>query len=124
MDTWLLKGILAVATLLLVLTGMAIADHNPRCSNAFLKGDYAFTAIGETPNPDGTTTFGNTIGMTHFDGRGNLTQVDFPSIGAFEQTLTDFRTGQTGTYTVNSDCTGRMQILLNVSVPPRLQWGP
>ena len=86
-------------------------------SQATLHGAYAYSNTGTTPNPDGTTTFSDEIGMMHFDGRGNLTASNFPANGTVDQGLTDFRTGQTGTYTVNSDCTGRMQIDLNVPVP-------
>lgn len=117
MNTWLLKGIFTFVPLVLTLCGMAIADDRHSCSNATLQGAYAYTNTGTTPNPDGTVIFSDEIGMMHFDGRGNLTASNFPANGTVDQGLIDFRTGQTGTYTVNADCTGRMQVDLNVPVP-------
>jgi hypothetical protein len=62
--------------------------------------------------------------MTNFDGAGKLTQVDFvvtdgkPQPGEGDSaTGFRFRTGETGTYKVNPDCTGSMEIDLNVPFP-------
>jgi hypothetical protein len=50
-----------------------------------------------------------------FDGHGNLTQRDYMG----DSTPADFspRGRETRTYTVNSDCTGKMEIDLNAPVP-------
>jgi hypothetical protein len=125
MKNWRYQGILAVATLVLALSGMAWAtadDHG--CSNATLRGAYGFRVVGQGPGTSVTAV----VGIKHFDGAGNLTQVDFAvtdglpkpnevdaTTGAFQ-----FRTGQTGTYTVNPDCTGSMEIHL---VPPGVPGG-
>ena len=117
MHSWLAKGILAVVTLLLALSGMAWAqaDDNDGCSNATLKGDYGFSVSAQTLNANGTTTFASIVGMTHYDGVGTFTQVDFalfngvPGPGPTDPT-TGFRTGQTGTYTVYPDCTGSAKL--------------
>ena len=124
MHSWLAKGILAVVTLVLALSGMAwAAVDDDGCSNATLTGDYGFTIAGQDfPRSGPTVTAG--IAMEHFDGTGHLTQVDFivtdgtPQPGEGNATTGfTFRTGQTGTYTVNPDCTGSMEIDLNVPVP-------
>jgi hypothetical protein len=123
--------VLTVAILLLALSGMAIAaGSNGGCSNATLKGNYAFTILGETRNPNGTTSVSKGIAMTNFDGTGGLTQVDFVvSDGAAlpgdgnSMSGFHFQTGETGTYTVNPDCTGHAEIDLNVPVPMGLSRG-
>lgn len=77
------------------------------CSNRTLRGTYAF-------NVDGTVLAGPNrlllrgLAMTRFDGRGNLTQVDFTTING-APTGTDWRPGD-GTYALNPDCTGTMEI--------------
>jgi hypothetical protein len=119
MKSWCLKDILMVATLCPALSGMAwAAVDTDSCSSATLTGDYAFTTTGQARNSDGTIgPLSWVIGMIKFDGAGNLTQVDFPANGTVTLGLTDFRTGQTGTYTVNPDCTGKAEIDLNIHVP-------
>src|SRR5258708_35185440 len=102
----------------------AAASDNDGCSNATLKGDYAFTILGDALNSNGTTSVSKGIAMTNFDGAGKLTQVDFavndgnPSPGDGNSiTGFHFQTGETGTYKVNPDCTGSAEIDLNLPVP-------
>jgi hypothetical protein len=120
-----LGEVLTVAALSLALSGVALAaTDNDGCSNATLKGDYAFTVLGERLNPNGTTSFIHGVAMTNFDGAGNLSQQDFvvtdgvpgPANGN-AATGFHFQTGETGTYKVNPDCTGSAEIDLNVPVP-------
>jgi hypothetical protein len=95
----------------------AYAQDNDGCSNATLQGDYGFTIAGNILNPDGTVTTRNGVAMTRFDGNGNLTQVDYTmsltpgskTPGGFDPAPA-FRQGETGTYHVNSDCTGTAEI--------------
>jgi hypothetical protein len=54
------------------------------------------------------------VGIAQFDGKGKFTQVDYPADGLRSMGLTDFRTGQTGTYAVSRDCTGLGELDLNV----------
>ena len=83
-----LSGLLiAGGTVLLGQLGNAQSDRfgdtssssQPRCSNRTLRGNYAF-------NIDGTIVAGTNrlllrgLAMTQFDGRGNLSQVDFTTI--------------------------------------------
>jgi hypothetical protein len=114
----LLGRLFAVLTVLLVLNVIPASANKDGCSNATLKGDYGFTVSGFQPNPDGTTSPIKGIGITHFDGAGNLTQRDFVvTAGVPNQTGFHFSTGETGTYTVNADCTGSAEIDLNVPIP-------
>jgi hypothetical protein len=50
------------------------------------------------------------VALTHFDGKGNLTQVDHVLLNGIPPAV-DWRPA-TGTYTVNPNCTGTAQILL------------
>jgi len=109
------KATFSAATALLAL-GAAWANDNG-CTNATLRGTYAFTLSGQILNADGTTTSRNGIALTNFDGAGNLTQVDYVMSVTPEHnppggldTAPAFRTNETGTYTVNPDCTGSAEI--------------
>jgi len=55
--------------------------------------------------------------MTEFDGRGGLTQIDTVTVSG--EVVADFtHTPATGTYTVNSDCTGTFTINFTDGRPP------
>jgi hypothetical protein len=103
-------------------TGYAQSDRlgdsgslsQPRCSNRTLHGSYAF-------NIDGTIVAGPNrlllrgLAMTQFDGDGNLTQVDFTTINGVPAG-TDWRPA-TGTYEINPDCTGAIEIVPSDASP-------
>jgi hypothetical protein len=117
MKSCLWKGILAATIALPALSGAAWAQSadDDGCTNATLKGDYAFV-VGTSPPL--------VVGIGRFDGKGNHTQVDYPGDGLRTSNLTSFRTGQTGSYTVNPDCTGSQEIKLNIpGVPPGTSHG-
>jgi hypothetical protein len=121
MKSWLWKGMLAAAIALPALSGIARAQStdNDGCTNATLKGDYAFSVIDfSVPQV--------VVGIKTFDGKGNFTQRDYIGDSLRTTGQTDFSTeGQeTGTYKVNADCTGSAVINLNVSaVPPGTSHG-
>jgi hypothetical protein len=78
------------------------------CSNRTLRGSYAFAIDGTIiAGPNRLLLRG--VAMTEFDGRGNLTQVDFTTING-APAGTDWRPA-VGSYEVDSDCTGTMQII-------------
>jgi hypothetical protein len=121
MKLHLLKVALAFASAALCLSGSAKAQSsdNDACSNAMLKGDYAFTISGQIFIPNGPTIQREGIAMTHFDGQGNLSQLDFvlsspnapapPGVSPADP-VTGFHTEEKGAYTVHSDCTGTFTI--------------
>jgi hypothetical protein len=129
-----LKGTLAGLFVLGLMAAGVRAQDNDGCSNSTLKGDYAFTVSGQIflPGPNSTTLVvqRDGIAMTHFDGRGNLSQVDSvlsspnapqpPGVLPADP-VTGFNTEENGTYTVYSDCTGTFTIhdpeLVNTSIP-------
>jgi len=114
MKRWLAKPALLAAIAFPAVSGAAWADG---CSNATLNGEYAFgiTAYTPAPLPNGSPTPQTEVvtGIKVFDGQGKLTQRDYQGDNIAGS---DFAPpGQeTGTYTVDSDCTGNMEINLNV----------
>ena len=108
---------LAAAALVLVVAsparsraGEAAAAAGPECSNHSLRGDYAFEIEG-TILAGPVTGLLRGLAMTRFDGEGGLSQVDFAIVNG-APLFPDWRP-VTGTYEVNADCTGRMEL-----VPP------
>ncbi len=100
---------------LLLMSGAARAG----CSDSTLRGDYAFTVHGVSLSADGTTTTGliDGVGVATFDGDGSLTQQDFIVRNGTQApggppNASGFHTGETGTYSVNDDCTGTTDIIL------------
>lgn len=135
MESFILKVTFTFAVLSLLLGSSALAQSNDNdgCSDASLHGDYAFRISGEVFVPDLTKTppvpttaimaYRDGVAMTHFDGKGNLKQVDFvmgngltpseqtpPPDPADSDPTTHFSTGEWGNYQVFSDCTGTATI--------------
>ena len=82
--------------------GAAHDDEDGKgCSLRTLRGDYGFALQGEILGP-GIQLRG--LALQHYDGRGNITQVDHIVENGFPP-ATEWRPG-TGTYTVNANCTG------------------
>jgi hypothetical protein len=109
------------------ITGLVICSaeaHADRtCDNSSLQGQYVFRAAGATVgvldtsgalHPFTSPQLINAVGEFTFDGNGSFTRLDFPMGNGTPQTagapLNDegFRTGQTGTYSVDEECTGSM----------------
>ena len=122
MKIWQMCPLLAIPVLAVALGGAARAngDHAP-CSKALLHGDYAFTITGEIFPPGKPVISRQGVAMTHFNGDGTLTQTDFvmqhPDMGGGSSpvpgepdALTQFNTGEQGSYQVFANCTGEMEI--------------
>jgi len=124
MKTSLWKEMLVAAVGVSVLSGTTWAGGSG-CSNATLNGQYAFGVTAYTPAgfPNGPPQV--ITGTTIYDGNGHFTQRDYTGDGLrATPPETDFSTGETGTYTVNSNCTGSAVLNLNVpGVPPGLSTG-
>jgi len=84
----------------------AVSAHSNGCTNSTIKGNYAFTIHGQILTPNGALLVDG-IAKTTFDGDGNLTQVDAVAING--SVIQVWRPG-TGTYSLNSDCTGTMTL--------------
>ena len=87
---------------------------SPDCSNRTLRGDYAFEIDGTIVNGPATGILRG-VAMTHFDGEGGLTQVDFATLNGVPM-FPDWRL-VTGTYEINADCTGRAELVPPPPVP-------
>jgi hypothetical protein len=121
MKSWVWKGMLAAAIALPALNGTAWAggsDDHFVCSNATLKGDYAFSVltIASALGENVVVGLGTFDGKTATDGTGGFKQIDYPGDGILMGLDNNFRTGQTGSYIVNPNCTGFMTINLGTSV--------
>jgi len=83
----------------------AMAQSNDgHCSNRTLFGDYGYSSEGVLLPAPGVALQFRSVGITHFDGKGNLTWVEHTVVNG-----TPLQVGwaaASGTYTVNSDCTG------------------
>jgi hypothetical protein len=107
MKKWLCKGTLVAAVIALALMGATRAQAGT-CSNRSLRGHYGFTITGQLGQaPDLLPLEG--LALAHFDGKGGLSQADFTVLNGVPF-APDFVEGQTGTYTVNADCTGTATI--------------
>jgi hypothetical protein len=115
----------ATAVALLSLSGAAQADG--LCSNATLKGAYGFHGHGEILGligSDGkvhtfaTPSILDDVALVTFDGAGNFSRTDYGVIAGLPKGgQTTFNPYQSGTYTVNSDCTGTMKIVYSAGGP-------
>ena len=109
MKNWLWRGTLAATIALPALSGIARAqstDHDG-CTNATLKGDYAFSVVDFIAPLV-------VVGIGNFDGKGGFSQVDYRGDSLRTTGAQGFAGGETGSYTVNPDCTGSQVINLNV----------
>ena len=109
MRNWFSTGLVAAAIVLPALSNAAWADA---CSDATLRGEYAFGVTAYTPAglPEGPPEV--VAGIKVFDGHGNLTQRDYQGDTVPAAFAPAGR--ETGTYHVDPDCTGSMDIDLNV----------
>jgi len=100
------RGILTAAAATCLSIGSASLAQAVSCSDASLHGKYGQSIAGEFLGTPGGAVPQNGVAMTDFDGHGGLTQVDYVVING-SPTGTGFQS-ETGTYSVNSDCTGTL----------------
>ena len=94
---------------LVVVGSQSSTAHASACSNSTIQGTYAFTIHGQVFLPDGSTLLIDGLAKTTFDGKGNLTQLD--AIAANGNVAPGWASN-TGTYSVNPDCTGTQTIVV------------
>ena len=124
METKHVHMISGAAGSLMLIAGLVLAgpssnaqsDDAGRCSNRTLRGAYGFTAEGQILAGPVVGPL-RAVGLTHFDGNGNLNRVEFATLNGVAISA-QWRPA-TGTYIVNSDCTGSMEITPNDGSPAR-----
>ena len=95
-----------------------ISPADAQCSNQTIQGDYAFTVQGNVLSPEGTVVqLVNAVGIVTNDGAGNFTQEDFQiyngvPLSGGPTNPSGFHTGETGTYSINPDCSGSATLVL------------
>jgi hypothetical protein len=112
---------------LMSLTGLAALALSSttswgQCTNSNLNGTYAFEVHGQSITVGTSGGFTSTglidgVGQADFDGNGTFTQHDYIVMNSalVPGAMVDedgFHSGETGTYTVNPDCTGNAVITL------------
>ena len=87
------------------------------CSNRTIRGDYGFAIEGDILAGPSRIPL-RSVAMTHFDGEGNLSQVEHFVFNGVPPPIE--WSPSSGTYTVNPDCTGTAQIILadGIGIPP------
>lgn len=94
----------------------AQGNDNDGCTLSTLKGDYGLRISGQVFNSAGSiVTQRDGIVMQHYDGAGKLTQEDYVFANGVlvpgpPDPITGFHIHESGTYTVNSDCTGSAEV--------------
>lgn len=104
-----LLAVAAAALLTIVSASPVTADEDAMCSNRTLRGGYGFGVDGQIFPPAGPPLLLRGVAMTHFDGAGNLSQVDHATINGVPRWM-GWRQA-TGSYQINEDCTGTAQII-------------
>ena len=93
-------------------------DEAGPCSNQTLRGDYGFAIEGQLLPGGFIVGPIRGVAMTHFDGEGNLSQLDHTVVNGTPPPIQ--WTPGSGTYTVNPDCTGTAEINVQNGRPPVL----
>lgn len=93
-----------LVTAMILATASVVQSDDGHCSNRTLFGDYGYASEGVLLPAPGVALQFRGVGMTHFDGKGNLTSVEHTVVDG--TLLQPGWTASSGTYTVNLDCTG------------------
>jgi hypothetical protein len=98
-----------IAALTAVALGIVSTASAEGCSNATLKGTYADKDNGYIINapPTAPSLFAG-VNLETFDGNGTITAIGFATVDGTGGPQTE-----TGTYTVNPDCTGTYQVTIS-----------
>ena len=101
-------GIAAAVVAGMLLTSSSAHAGTPEpCSNASLRGDYAFQIDGTNANGPFAS-----VGKSTYDGRGGVTGVFFMSSNG-----TIIPVHYAGSYALQADCTGAKSIELDIGIP-------
>ena len=100
---------LTIAAITVFALALAPTANAKGCSNATLRGTFAEKDNGFIPNPPpaNPSLFAG-VNLDTFDGKGTITAVGFATADGNGAPQTE-----TGTYTVNPDCTGTYEVLIS-----------
>jgi hypothetical protein len=113
-----MKSRISLLLLTFALAASSTLMAHAGCTNATIQGTYAFTIHGTILNQDGSTLLVDGLAKTTFDGKGNLTQLDAVAVNG---NVAPGWASNTGTYVVNSDCTGTFTVTNGNQPPVHLQ---
>jgi hypothetical protein len=85
----------------------AVTAQASVCSNATIRGTYAYTIHGQVFIPNGPTLLITGLALSTFDGAGNVTELDAISANG---NMAPGWVPNTGIYSVNPDCTGTITV--------------
>lgn len=85
------------------------------CSNRTLLGDYGTKLEGTILGPNLTL---RTLVLAHFNGEGNINEVDHVVLNGTPPAAEEEWRASTGTYTINPDCTGSAILTILPGAPP------
>jgi hypothetical protein len=113
----------AFSIALWALLGTAGVEAEPEgalCSNRTLRGSYGGSFEGQIPAGPGTVLLRGLV-VTHFDGAGNLRQMEFVTANGVPPPGGEW-TPSEGTYEIGPDCTGVAEILQSNGTILRQRW--
>jgi hypothetical protein len=99
-----------IPLLMLALTlaaSSAVTAQASVCNNSTIRGSYAYTIHGQVFIPNGPTLFIDGLAKTTFNGEGYLTELDAVAVNG---NVAPGWVPNTGTYSVNPDCTGTITV--------------
>ena len=103
---------------LALVASSTLMSHASTCTNSTIRGSYAFTIHGQVFLPNGSTLLIDGLAKTTFDGNGNLTRLDAIAVNG---NVAPGWASNTGTYSVNPDCTGTFTVTNGNQPPVHLQ---
>jgi hypothetical protein len=95
-----------LVTLALIVSA-PLMSYASDCSNSTIRGSYAYTIHGQVFLPNGVALLIDGLARTTFDGKGNLTELD--AVAANGNVAPGW-VSNTGTYSLNPDCTGNITV--------------
>jgi hypothetical protein len=100
--------------------GVEAKPDGTRCSNRILRGSYGGSFEGQIPAGPGTVLLRGLV-VTHFDGAGNLRQMEFLTANGVPPPEGEWVLSE-GTYEIGPDCTGVAEIVQSSGNTLRQRW--
>ena len=85
----------------------AVTAQASVCNNSTIRGTYAYTIHGQVFVPNGPILYIDGLARTTFDGEGNITELDALAVNG---NMAPGWAYNTGTYSVDANCTGTITV--------------